>query len=339
SRLAGCSRLPVLPEMPFGGWPWWFPQTSEDQQAAALAALMHGVKGFNLYMLVDRDRWYGAPLAEDGTPQAPQYEIARQLVQAVGQSNLFSLSRKVEVALMEVRDYRRLEVATSLVDPIPPMLLSLFDVGAAEVSGKNDFGLGTRNAEFVRCAELALDRLGVPYHYVDSDSSVERLARYRLVLVPLFDFMAVGLLKRLKEYVEGGGRLIMGPCLPTLDEQLETLNEKLPSHIFCQEEELEQVFEDLVDQYLVAANPGFESKEVDIATYGNNEGPRVIFLANRSDRSCISAIRGDEFEDLLAWDALTGDAVRLEALHLQGRQVRMVCCKRKKRSIGEKGAL
>ena len=52
--------------MYWGSWPWWSPQPLAGQISTALTALMHGARGFSLYMAAERDRWIGAPVGEDG---------------------------------------------------------------------------------------------------------------------------------------------------------------------------------------------------------------------------------------------------------------------------------
>src|SRR5690606_5000961 len=63
--LAGTSRLPSIPECGLGGWLAWQSFTPEDNMSTLLGALMHGARGINLYMAVDRERWYGAPISRD----------------------------------------------------------------------------------------------------------------------------------------------------------------------------------------------------------------------------------------------------------------------------------
>ncbi len=68
-RLAGTSRLPFAPEFGAGAPPYFPPRTDADSIAALMTACAFGLRGFNLYMAVDRDRWYGAPIDEDGRPR------------------------------------------------------------------------------------------------------------------------------------------------------------------------------------------------------------------------------------------------------------------------------
>ena len=58
SYVVGTSRFPYIPEFIAGVWPWYLhPGNLEDEEFVTKAALMHGIKGFSRYMLVERDRW------------------------------------------------------------------------------------------------------------------------------------------------------------------------------------------------------------------------------------------------------------------------------------------
>lgn len=77
ARMVGVSRaqdphLAWAPEIQAGIWrtpgdPTPDP-TAEEQELWWLAALAFGLRGLNLYMLADRERWAMAPLGGDGTP-------------------------------------------------------------------------------------------------------------------------------------------------------------------------------------------------------------------------------------------------------------------------------
>ena len=260
--LAGGSRLPFVPEMGCGVWPWWFPHTREDQEAVALALLMHGVKGFNLYMLVERDRWYGSPVGPRGERRSGHYEQIRRLVAAVrpragtpgnaadstrpeadgSEPGLFELESRVQVGVMLVRDYERLSLCTALSDPCPPAFLDLLGLGVPEVCPDEPLpGLSRavprEYAGVLAAATEALDRLQVPYHLVDSELSAGRMAAYRLLVVPGLSFLDAGLVARLSEWAAAGGALVLCPETPTLDATFRPLSPPMPPHdVFAPED-------------------------------------------------------------------------------------------------------
>ncbi|MCC6751617.1 MAG: beta-galactosidase [Deltaproteobacteria bacterium] len=337
AHLAGSSRLPVVSELGWGGWLWWWPQALEDQLHTALAALMHGAKGFNLYMLVERDRWYGAPVSPDGRPRSERYTTTRQLVSAVRQCALPELSRRVEVGLVRVREYRHLALCASLADPLPLMGLSLFGLSGDELCTEEDFGLGgpvqVEHERYVHAAEVALDHLRLPYHHVESDAGPEALLRYKLLVVPLFDFADAELLARLGDYVERGGALLVGPRWPSRDRTMQPLACLMPAHTLAAEEDLAEALEELAAQLELARDPVPDAEEVELVLYTDGERPRALFLANRSDASVTTRLRALEGAGLRMWDALTGEPVNPRLVHVEANAVRMLCCA--PRELGE----
>jgi len=325
--LAGSSRLPVVLELGCGSWPWWFALPHQEQQSIALSLLMHGVKGFSLYMLVERDRWYGAPVGPDGARRPDRFEAARRLVRAVQETQLPALSRDVPVALMRVRDYERLAICTSLVDPASPIALGLLGLGMEELCSEERFGLsGPPALEYAgalrRSAEV-LTRLRVPFVIVDSDVGVERLARHKLVLVPGLEFMDRELLARLGALCDTGAEVLFVGRAPTLDAIMDPLELDVPGDGAVALDALEGHLEARLDALGVARGDGAVDPDVDVEVHGAGS-QRVTFVANRSDRTrTVQAAALGSVGDGDLWDALTGGPVRGE-LRLSPYEVRML---------------
>ncbi len=325
--LAGSSRFPTSPELGCGGWPWWFPLSVGDHQTRALSALMHGVKGFNLYMVVERDRWYGAPVSSRGAHQGTEFPAVKALVSAVKDTELFALDQEVKVALVQVRALERLGLCTSLLDPLPPMALSLLGVGPEQTASDETFGLSTpvarHYARIYRLIGEALDGLQVAYHIVDSDAPSATLERYALLVVPSFDFMERGFLGRLESFVEGGGALALGPQAPHLDEQMEPLNHPLPAHRLLSEEGLQALLSTEIERLVEPTRARVKDPQCDLTLHLKEGRPRVLFLANRSPEQRVVAVEG--VEEPAVWDAISGDPVSLAHVNLGPHQVRMLC--------------
>ena len=326
-RLSGCSRFPALLELGCGGWPWWFPLEAEDHRGRALAALMHGARGFNLYMLVDRDRWYGAPLSTEGSRQGKSFEAAAQLVSAVKSTGVLSLDQPVQVALVQVREMERLGLCASLLDPLPPMALSLLGIGPEQISSDETFGLSVAVArEYARVYRLmaeALDASGVAYHILDSGAPSAALARYALLVLPSFDFMARGFLDRLESFVAGGGALALGPRAPHLDERMEPLERALPAHRLLSEEELRTDLSTELEERTAPPSARVSDPRCDLTLRLREGRPRVLFVANRSAEALAVAVEGVEEPEV--WDSMSGDPVSLARVRLGPHEVRMLC--------------
>ncbi|MEM6961615.1 MAG: beta-galactosidase, partial [Myxococcota bacterium] len=115
--LAGTVDFAYAPELGVGAPPWFTPLTHRDSLFCATAAWAYGIRGFNLYMAVDRDRWYGAPIGHEGTPRE-EYKDWQRCITVLKEHKFHQLQRKVEVALIFPREYARLSRATHLFGPI-----------------------------------------------------------------------------------------------------------------------------------------------------------------------------------------------------------------------------
>lgn len=332
--LAGSSRLPFVPELGCGVWPWWFPYVREDQQSVTLNLLMHGVRAFNLYMAVERDRWYGSPIGADGRRQGDHFAELARLIEVVRgtdtQPGLTQLNRSVAVGLMLVRDYERLALCSALSDPFPPAALDLLGVKMEDVAPDQptpglDRPVARDYARVLTQAAQAMDQLQVPYHYVDSDLPLERLARYKLLVVPAFCFMDEDLLRRLAGYVDGGGRLLLLPTKPTLDGRLELLSQPVPEHILFEGTDPLVTLRNELDRLGVMPDLTTSTEsEVDLAVWQDAQGiTQVVFVANRSEKACTAQLRGLSPENRV-WDALGGQPVDPQALALKSFEVRVL---------------
>ncbi len=326
-RLAGSSRLPYVAELGLGGSPLWLPGGPADELRAPLAALMHGARGWNLHMLVERDRWYGAPIGPTGARRGQRYEALRRLIAAVKDARLPELTREAPLGLLEVPEYARLERCASLLDPLPQAALALVGLGAEELASDERSGLeaplALEHARLSRLAEEALGSLGLGYCRVQPGALARAAAGgLRLLLAPSFDFMDAELLEELGRFVAGGGRLILAPRRPRLDGAMRPLARELPGHVLASEAELPRVLAaEAAALGLVAVER--EPAEVELALL--REGGRVaaLFLANHGPREVSARVPGLALEGRL-FDALDGAPLDLASgVHLAAGQVRL----------------
>ena len=108
SYVAGTSRFPYAPELISGSWPWYQnPGDATDEEFVIKAALMHGLKGFSRYVLVERDRWLGSAIKADGSQFAPGAQVAQRVNALAADVRLVDLRRRADVLLLADRDYDR----------------------------------------------------------------------------------------------------------------------------------------------------------------------------------------------------------------------------------------
>jgi beta-galactosidase len=217
--LLGCSRFPFIPEMGNGASPWIAPVTLEDQQFTIPYCFMHGIKGMNFYMFVERERWLGSPIAETGRVRPEHKAFFAPFLEAMRQIAISSLETPTEVVIMASKQYQRIVHATYLLSPIPPLALTLMGHGASLSCSEHRFGHkrniaiefdSTLNAWIKLASEL-----NIPVRIVESNVELEKRQR-ALVLVPSFEELDEELCEKLKGWARDGSKILFGPERPAL---------------------------------------------------------------------------------------------------------------------------
>jgi beta-galactosidase len=306
---AGTSALPYAPELNAGAMAFGPPVTPEEQRDVILNVLMHGLKGANIYMAVDRERWYGAPVGLDGAPRPPLGPFLARLGAALRETGLFTRERAAEVALVLPPCYRRLTHATWLLDAAPPLLVELAGLGAPELCREETFGLagpvGLEHAAAHRALTAALARGHVPYVIVDGAAPAARLAGYRVLLCPTFDLLDEAVAR---------ARVLLGPRAPTLDERLRPLAPPLPLPAPALDAETlgDPARLDALLATLAVARPYLAmSGDVDTALYPAAGQPDVLFVGTRAAAALVAEVAlpgAARLVDLITGATLTGAA-------------------------------
>jgi beta-galactosidase len=224
--LSGSSRLPCVTELGAGTWPWW-PAEPFERPLIALTPIVHGASGVLLYMLVDRDRWMGSPISRQGQIRPEVFDFYREIFRLLAETDLLRLPRVADVLLLYQRDYERYSFASRLYSPPPldgGLLGPLEGLASSETLSEETLG-------FAEPIPLAMHRWWedayqclVEERYAfalgDSGSELDQLLRYSVLICPSFAYMGRDCQERLGTYVRRGGRLILGPELPRLDEHM-----------------------------------------------------------------------------------------------------------------------
>jgi beta-galactosidase len=224
SYVVGTSRYPYIPEFIAGVWPWYLnPGEAYDEEFVTKAALMHGIKGFSRYMLVERDRWLDSPIRSDGRLRDKAAMFAR--ANAMQTDGRFAgLRREADVLLLANREYDRLEAACVLVS-FPgdfletPSTFSEYPnrmTVAEETLGFSHAIQVDKGAWFTAFYD-GLYECGFGYLLSDTALSPARWGDYRALLVTTFDYLDAGTQEALVGYARAGGVLIVGPRIPELD--------------------------------------------------------------------------------------------------------------------------
>ena len=115
-RCEGRERPAFGAEVGAGFPPFFAPLDERDSMYALMCAMAYGLRGFNLYMAVERDRWIGAPIDPHGRPR-PMAEAYARLLAALDRTAFHTLRRRAPVRLVVPRALRRLARAPSA--PMP----------------------------------------------------------------------------------------------------------------------------------------------------------------------------------------------------------------------------
>ena len=223
--LNGTSRAPFIAEFASGFVALPIPAKPimlDDARFTTYTALMHGFSGINFYMLVERERWVGSPIDRSGGIRKEQFEFYQRFNQILKRINYQELRIKCEGILLINRDCARLELASSLLTPIP----ILGGITPEYYVSEDDLGFNdVIQLEYGRQWDALYYGFGAAKYAVtlgDTELPLERLSGYRMVAVPTFEFMSRDVQKKLLGYAKDGGCLVIGPRAPAFDE---TMNE------------------------------------------------------------------------------------------------------------------
>ncbi|HEY0194846.1 MAG TPA: beta-galactosidase, partial [Kofleriaceae bacterium] len=172
--VVNAAPLPLAAEVGVGFGAWQPPLDAGDdptrERDQLLSLLATGIRGFNLYMAVERDRFYGAAIDKRGQVE-PHASWIKPLLAALGEVAWPTLRRAAPIAVIETHADARFGLATSVLDPITPVVgevLALGPGGAAELGTDHAAVLQRR---WLDAVTRALDLARVAYVLVDESAS------------------------------------------------------------------------------------------------------------------------------------------------------------------------
>lgn len=335
-RVAGTVRMPYSPEMGIGSSPWLTPRSEGDSLTTMMCACAYGLRGVNLYMAVDRDRWYGAPIDEDGRARAQAPDLARFFA-ALHEHAFHTLTRRVEVGIIVPKEYEHLTRATHTLGAISPCLLDLVGVGASAASLQDDFGFAepiqTQWPRWVARIAKALELARVPYVYIESDAPDAQLANMRVVFVPSYELADAQRWERLVWFSETGGHVVYGPRLPQLDARLAEHVFATPPNSRCvtvlDQTDAEQVVHAVVNELALACPFPAAPHTVQTAVHVDGDTPRLLFVMQMEANAAGAELRLPE--PMVLTDAMSGERYEGDTtvgFPLDGYSCRMFVCER-----------
>ncbi|HKP60138.1 MAG TPA: beta-galactosidase [Polyangiales bacterium] len=333
-HMVGSVRCPFSPEMGMGAPPWFALRTEGDSLQTTLCAFAYGLRGLNLYMAVDRDRWYGAPFDEHGRDRELAPSL-RRMFAGLQRCEFHTLRRRVAIGIMIPKEYRDLARSMHTLGAFSPSLLSLAGSGATAACHQSPLGFAqpiqTEYSSFIARVAEALARAELPYVFVESDADEACLAELKVLITPSYEFAQRVRWQRLRAFAANGGQVIYGPRLPSLDERFNAFEFTAPDKArLCtgDAEGADALARDLIK--LLEFEPRFSASQgVETTVHEDDSGPRVMFAIQRAARFVQCEIQLPEPMALV--DAITDERFEGQQsvrVPMSGNSCRMLLCER-----------
>ena len=318
--LVGDARpIPIAFEVGIGFFPWFPPLDATDdptrERDHLLTLLAAGVRGFNLFMAVERDRYYGAAISSTGVLESHASWI-KPLLATLAEVDWPGLRRATPIAVMNTRVDERFGQATCVIDPMTPVLadaLGLGPGGATEL-GTDKAAIESRKWQLAVCHALELAQ--VPYVIVDEAALADELATYRAVIAPTLDRIDQTPAEQLRLLAEQKRAIIViGPGTPTRDEFDQPID-FAPKRIGRLKAGSLDDLAGLADDLAQLAGDVSEAWQVErpdqlrTSVFANGERARVVFVTSDSDRPATAVMFAGEGATSLR-DGVTGDLVKI----------------------------
>lgn len=193
------------------------------------AALMHGIKGFSRYMIVERNKWMGSPVMRDGRIREDNYDFHKHINGILKDYDFSDFKKKSDIMLICNRDYDRLEAATTLVsfpgDFLEPVL-GFSEYPNFMTVSENSFGFDTpiqlAKTEWFDGYYRGLTEQGYSFSIGDTSLSLEKLSEYKILVSTSFEYMDSRVQNNLLEFARNGGIVILGPKIPSLNAHFQS---------------------------------------------------------------------------------------------------------------------
>jgi beta-galactosidase len=301
---AGVGYAPWLPPLDAGD----DPTRERDQLLSLLAA---GVRGFNLFMAVERDRYYGAAIDQTGRP-APHAAWIATLIATLKELDWPALRRAVVLGVIDTRADARFGQASCTIDPMTPVVGELLGLGAGGAAELGADPAAVTERRWQAAIARALELARVPYAILDESASEAELAGLRAVIVPTLERIDRGLahtLRAVAEHPAGAssgqvGRkkaiVVIGPGAPTLDELGQPLGDALPRRVGrLKAGSLDDVAGLAADLAALAGEPTDawqveRPDDVHAYAHGDAAGVRVVFVASDAAKPTQAVLLVDE---------------------------------------------
>lgn len=230
--LTGSSRFPFVPEFGSGSW---FDRgkilSPEEEMFGYLYAFMNGMKAVNFYMLVERDRWTGCPLYNDGTVCEKWYEMFERLLTLLKETELNTYTRSPKILVLKNYDMGRLRALTATRNrnifssncfvrgtDIPKEIWNPSNY-SSKLKIDNCSG-GYDKETWIQKIMNQLDQFGMDYDISDCFITPSKLEQYEVVFAASYNFMESWIQEKLLKFsCKKDKQLYLGPDMPEIDRR------------------------------------------------------------------------------------------------------------------------
>ncbi len=214
------------------GFPPFFPPLRPaDNQFTALSALAYGLRAFNIYMAVDRDRWLGAPISPTGDVR-PEATFWRKLIDAMQRVGFAELRRHVSVSLVVPRSFRRLARVLHAFGPVSQTAFELMGRGLTQSIA--EAGVDRVGGALIATQQL-LDQLwdqleanGISVGITGGDLLEQAVKRSKWVVIASCGALEPELASAAQQHYAAGRAVSLGPFLPTRDASMRPASHPIP---------------------------------------------------------------------------------------------------------------
>lgn len=286
---AGTLPFAYAPEVGVGGPPWFTALSADDSLFCAMTATAFGLRGFNLYMAVDRDRWYGSPIDHNGR-QRESANAWRRLFDALTHLEIPRLTREVRVGIVVPQLYRRLARATHLLGGmVSPAALEIAQ--AHPVDGCRDDGFGQGGPVQILFWEAllqfgaALTEAQIPYVLIDSDTALAQFQSLDVIFAPIYEFSDTGMWSRLAERAQDGAQIFFGPRIPAFDAWMRPASFEPKQGMSLVDPTDGEGLRALIEERLATFQCPYRSNSdgIEVTVHRDAHRDRVLFVINKRE--------------------------------------------------------
>ncbi len=230
--LAAGSKLPFVPE--FGSGSWFDRGTilePEEELFGYLYAFMNGMKAVNFYMLVERDRWTGCPILNNGSICNRWYDMFQKLLTFLKEAELNTYVRAPKILVLKNYDMGRLRALLATRNRnifSSNCLIRGTDIPQTIWKPENysarlqvdDSQGGYDRESWIQNVMGMLDKMGMEYDVSDCYVRTEKMEQYEVVFAASYNFMESWIQEKLLKFSEKRGKkLYLGPNMPEIDRR------------------------------------------------------------------------------------------------------------------------